>query len=64
MLEDALKQIEERQNALEEKRSMLHRAENSMVFDKGLVLSVIDKIKVYDTEHIEVIWKFDDFNQI
>lgn len=64
ILEDTLKKIEERQNELEEKSTMLHTAENGMVFDKGLVLSVIDKIKVYDTEHIEVIWKFDDFNQI
>ncbi len=64
ILEDTLKKIEERQNALEEKSTLLHTAQNSMVFDKALVLSVIDKIKVYDTEHIEVIWKFDDFNQI
>lgn len=64
ILEDTLKKIEERRNELEEKSTMLHTAKNSMVFDKGLVLSVIDKIKVYDTKHIEVIWKFDDFNQI
>lgn len=64
ILEDTLKKIEERRNELEEKSTMLHTAENGMVFDKGLALSVIDKIKVYDTEHIEVIWKFDDFNQI
>lgn len=68
-LESELEQLKsdldnETANHSKEAISNLEEVASLTEFDKAKLQMVIDRVIVYDEQHIEVVWKFEDFNKM
>ena len=55
---------QEKQGRIALETDKLKAASALKEFDKGKLLTVIEKVLVYDDEHIEVRWKCREFNEM